>query len=191
MSDAEKWDARYRASAAREVPACLALREHAHLLPPAGEALDLACGLGGNALALARHGLTTSAWDVSREAIERLRQLAAAAGLRVAGEARDAVARPPAPGSFDVIVVSRFLERGLCPYIAAALRPGGLVYYQTFVRDKPAGVGPSNPDYLLGDNELLALFAGLQVLVYHDEGTLGDTGRGVRNESLLIARRRA
>ncbi|HEB99563.1 MAG TPA: SAM-dependent methyltransferase, partial [Thiotrichales bacterium] len=67
---AAKWDARYRESAT--AVATEVLVENRHLLPAVGEALDLACGLGGNALLLARHGLRTTAWDLSPVAIERL-----------------------------------------------------------------------------------------------------------------------
>ncbi len=38
------------------------------------------------------------------------------------------------PESFDVIVVSHLLDRTLAPALVAALRPGGLLYYQTSVR---------------------------------------------------------
>lgn len=41
------------------------LLDNSHLLPASGRALDLACGLGANALYLAKRGMTTSAWDLS------------------------------------------------------------------------------------------------------------------------------
>ncbi len=182
---ADKWDARYRAAGAAKAVEVLA--ENRHLLPAAGEALDLACGLGGNALLLARHGLRTTAWDLSPVAIGRLAR--AAADLPLSAEVRDVLAAPPAAESFDVIVVSRFLERDLCPALMAALRPGGLLFYQTFTRDKAIPGGPSNPAFLLAENELLRLFAGLRLRVYREEGRLGDVTRGLRNEALLVAQR--
>ena len=182
---AAKWDARYRGSAT--AAATEVLVENRHLLPAVGEALDLACGLGGNALLLARHGLRTTAWDLSPVAIERL--AAEAEGLPLRAEVRDVLAAPPAAGSFDVIVVSRFLERDLCPLLMAALRPGGLLFYQTFTRDKAVPGGPSTPDFLLAENELLRLFEGLRLRVYREEGCLGDVTRGLRNEALLVAQR--
>ena len=51
-----KWDGRYADSAA-VAPALEVLVDNAHLLPQAGDALDLASGLGGSALFLARRGL--------------------------------------------------------------------------------------------------------------------------------------
>jgi tellurite methyltransferase len=47
-----KWDARYRERDRIPSPA-LVLSENLHLLPGSGAALDLACGLGENALLLA------------------------------------------------------------------------------------------------------------------------------------------
>ena len=182
----EKWDARYR-EAATAGTACAVLADNAHLLPVNGRALDLACGLGGNALLLARHGLETRAWDLSHVAIERLNATAAAEGLALDAEVRDVVAEPPPPASFDVIVVSHFLERDLCPALAAALRSGGLLFYQTFTRERVSEDGPKNPDYRLLPGELLARFPWLRVIVYRDEGTLGDTAHGFRNQAQLVA----
>jgi 2-polyprenyl-3-methyl-5-hydroxy-6-metoxy-1,4-benzoquinol methylase len=47
------------------------LAENEHLLPPGGgRALDLACGLGGNAVFLARRGFEVDAVDISEVGIE-------------------------------------------------------------------------------------------------------------------------
>lgn len=186
----ETWEARYRNASSRTAQAAPVLREYAYLLPRHGDALDVACGLGGNALLLAARGLRVTAWDISAHAIAALRAAAGDRGLELQAEVRDVEALPPPPTSFDVITVSRFLSRPLCAYLRDALRPSGVLYYQTFVRDKVTQTGPNNPDYLLDDNELLTLFAGLRVLLYRDEGTQGDTQSGVRNEAWLVAQRR-
>ncbi|VAW97341.1 Methyltransferase type 12 [hydrothermal vent metagenome] len=182
---ATKWDDRYRTTG--QPGAARVLAENSHLLPASGEALDLACGLGGNALLLAQAGLRTQAWDISPLALERLN--AAAAGLPLRTKVCDVLAAPPAPLSFDIIVVSRFLARDLCPALMIALRPGGLLFYQTFTRDKGVPGGPSNPDFLLAKNELLQLFTGLHLRVYREEGCIGDTQQGLRNEALLVAQK--
>jgi tellurite methyltransferase len=165
------------------------LVEFQHLLPTRGVALDLAAGLGGNALLLAGHGLEAHAWDISPVAMERLRGFAAKRGLAVATEVRDAVREPPEAGRFDVIVVNRFLERSLAPALIAALRPGGLLYYQTFSRARVDDTGPKNPAYRLDDNELISLFRPLTLRAYREEGLLGDLERGLRNEAWLVGQR--
>jgi tellurite methyltransferase len=165
------------------------LTENRHLLPAQGQALDIACGAGANAILLARHGLDTTAWDVSAEAIGSLTRKCAGLGLQMRIEQRDVIAAPPEPRSFDVITASRFLDRPLMPRIIEALRPQGLVFYQTFIRDAATPDGPRNPAYRLEPNELLSLFSGLQILVYREEGTVGDTAAGWRNEAMLVARK--
>lgn len=187
----DKWDSRYRARFDTEPTAALVLREYAHLLPRSGVALDLACGRGGNALWLARAGLQVRAWDISPVAIESLQQLASQQGLAITATVRDVVLEAPPPASFDVIVVSNFLERTLSGALCAALRPGGLLFYQTFVADRVGAQGPGNPAYLLAQNELREMFAPLTLRVYREEGTLGDITQGLRNEALLIAQRQS
>ena len=70
-----KWDARYRENKIVHTEAASVLAENRHLLPRSGVALDLACGIGANARLLASHGLTTSAWDISTEALEHVQRL--------------------------------------------------------------------------------------------------------------------
>jgi SAM-dependent methyltransferase len=168
------------------------LSENLHLLPAHGKALDLACGLGANAVLLGQRGLETWAWDISPVAIARLDEAAQQANLTVHTEVRNVIVQPPEPDSFDVIVVSRFLERSLAPSLQAALRPAGVLFYQTFTKLRvTAEGGPRNPHFLLADNELLHLFAGLKVRVYREEGLLGELGVGFRNEAMLIAQKEA
>ena len=186
-STREKWDAIYACADGKPPEPIEALRDYAYLLPTSGTALDLACGRGGNALFLAQHGLHTSAWDISSVAIERLRERSDESGLQIDAQVCDVVDQPPPANAFDVIVVTRFLERQLADSLVNALKPLGLLIYQTFVVEKTDRSGPSNPDFLLAPNELLALFQQLRVRVFLDLGNCGDANSGLRNESLLIA----
>ncbi len=191
VTDAQKWD-RIHSTPDSPPPAPAAvLFQNQHLLPPCGDALDLACGRGGNALLLAAHGLQTSAWDISSVALAALHRAASDAGYLITTDCRDVSAMPPSPASQDVIVVSHFLDRALAPHLIAALRPGGLLFYQTFVRAAVEAIGPSNPLYRLGPNELLQLFRPLRLLVYREEGTVGDIKQGWRNEALLVGQKPA
>jgi len=185
----EKWDRRYRHTDRVPEPARV-LNDNLHLLPASGRALDLACGLGANALALAHCGLDTVAWDLSPVAIETLLRRAAEKQLTLSAAAIDVVASPPVPESFDVIVVAHFLERALAGSLVPALRPGGLLFYQTFTRSRVNDTGPGNPAYRLADNELLSLFVPpMRLRVYREEGTLGNTNVGFRNLAMMVAER--
>ncbi|MCB1759864.1 MAG: methyltransferase domain-containing protein [Gammaproteobacteria bacterium] len=184
----EKWDQRHAAAEGHGEVASVLLH-NSHLLPAHGAALDLACGRGASAVWLAARGLQVSAWDLSPVGIDRLEALAREQGVELHAEVRDVIAAPPEPSSFDLILVSYFLERSLAPALIAALRPGGLLCYQTFSVDAVSDCGPSNPDFRLAENELLRLFAPLRVRAYREEGRLGDCSRGVRDIAWLVAER--
>ncbi|MCU7924732.1 MAG: methyltransferase domain-containing protein [Candidatus Thiodiazotropha sp. (ex Dulcina madagascariensis)] len=182
----KKWDERH-AGAEKAPLAAEVLQHNLYLLPAKGRALDLACGLGGNALLLARQGLQVSAWDISPVAIERLQGFAAEEGLQnLSAEVRNVERSPPPPGRFDLIIVSYYLERALIPSLIDALRPGGLIYYQTFTRIAVSSLGPQDPAYRLDDNELLRLFNGLHLRFYREENLLGDVLQGIRDVAMLV-----
>ncbi|ACL71302.1 methyltransferase domain-containing protein [Thioalkalivibrio sulfidiphilus] len=182
----DKWDARYRDADVAQASACRVLTEFAHLLPEKGRALDLASGLGGNARLLAQYGLDTEAWDISPVAADKLNVLAQAQSLPLQARVRDVEQSPPEPESYNVIVVSRFLDRARVPALIDALRPGGLLFYETFTREAVDATGPSDPAFRLAPNELLQLFAPLRLVAYREEGVIGDTSRGWRNEAYLV-----
>ena len=189
-TDQVKWDRIYTDGAGKSAEPCHVLSSHSHLLPPGGAALDLACGRGANALYLSSRGYSTRAWDISEVAIQRLADLAKQRGLPLTAQQRDVTADPPEPASFDIIIVSRFLDRALAPAICAALKEQGLLFYQTFIHEKVSDTGPHNPAYRLQANELLHLFSPLHLIYYHEEGCVGNTGQGIRNEAMLIAQKR-
>jgi tellurite methyltransferase len=184
-----KWDARYRELEIGAARPARALSEHLHLLPTAGRALDVACGLGGNALLLAGLGLDVTAYDVSAVAVNKLNTYAQGQQLKLRAELRDVERAPPPAGAFDVVTVSYFLERSLTAALIDALRSGGLLFYQTFTLERVDDTGPSNPAFRLATNELLRLFAPLRILLYREEGLVGDLSRGLRNEAMLIGRK--
>jgi len=189
MSIKKKWNERYRA-ATGERQASRVLKENLHLLPGNGCALDLACGLGGNAILLAQQGLKVDAWDVADVPIAALQEIALKRQLCIQAEVRDVEANPPVPETFDVIIVSYFLDRDIIPALIQALKPGGLIYYQTFTRQRVSDRGPQRAEFRLADQELLQLFSGLQVLFYREEGCVGDVQKGFRDEAMLIGRKK-
>jgi SAM-dependent methyltransferase len=187
MDIVEKWNVRYRTKT-DEPQAARVLRENLHLLPDRGRALDLACGLGGNSILLAEQGLAVDAWDIADVAIAALQERARARGLSIRAAVRDVEVDPPAPETYDVIVVSYFLDRDLIPALVRALKSGGLIYYQTFIRQAVSERGPQCEEFRLEEQELLSLFSGLQVLF--EEGRVGDLQQGFRDEAMFIGRKR-
>lgn len=186
-----KWDAIYSQAGNEACPPAQVLAENAFLLPENGTALDLACGLGGNAIFLARQGLAVTAIDISSVAIEKLTAHAALQGLDINASQQKIDRHSLMELRFDVIVVSRFLDRNLSDAIIGALNPAGLLFYQTYTRKKAGRHGPNNPDYLLAESELLALFSPLRPVFYRDNGLIGNKMMGLRGEAQFIGQKYA
>ena len=186
-----KWDNIYkrRCQAEQAPTAARVLTEYAHLLPAHGIALDLACGLGGNTFFLSKQGLSVDAWDISEIATDHINQQTAAYPNKITTTTIDVSSADIPINHYDVITISRFLDRTITANIIAALKPNGLLFYQTFTLDKVSSDGPSNPSFLLKKNELLQLFSNLSLIVYQEEGALGDVQKGFRNEAMLIAQK--
>jgi len=144
----------------------------ARLAPPRGErlcALDVAIGRGRHAVALALAGFKTFGVDVRFDAVRDAQLAAEAAAVRVHVWCADLTQHPLPSARFDVIVVTRYLQRDLFPVLRRAVRPGGVVLYETFTTAQRAlGWGPAAPDHLLEPGELLRSFEGFEVLFYEE-----------------------
>jgi len=185
-----KWDKVYQSDASSPGEPVAVLSDNLFLLPQKGTALDLASGLGANALILAKQGLTTQAWDISAIALGRLQQQADAHALPINTFTREITPDSFASCCFDVVVVSRFLDRSICNAIMESLKPNGLLFYQTYTQDKTSGPGPKNPRFLLAENELLQLFSPLKRVYYRENSGLGMIQQGLRNEAQFIGQKR-
>jgi SAM-dependent methyltransferase len=123
--------------------------------------LDVACGAGRHLRYLASLGYAVVGVDRDEQA------LAALAGLR-GTELRAADieggAWPFSPEEFDGVVVTNYLHRPLFPHLVGALRPGGILIYETFARGNERYGRPSNPDFLLEPGELLRRIEPLSVI---------------------------
>jgi tellurite methyltransferase len=179
-----KWDRRH-ADAGLTKPLPL-IEQVARQYPP-GCALDLACGLGRHALLLAEYGWAVTALDASAVAIGRLRETAAARGLRIEARVENLEADDfdiPSE-TFDLICDSFYLQRSLITRIQKGTRAGGLVAFALPVRDDALGVEPMNPDYLVEPGEVRNWFGDWEVLEYKEDREAG----GGRLVAGLIARR--
>lgn len=183
---ADKWNGVYSQADSSVIQASEVLIDNVFLLPKTGTALDLACGLGGNALFLTKQGLAVTAWDISSVAVATLAAAADRQGLNINACQQNISSLSLAKSSFDVITVSRFLDRTLTDAIIGALKPGGLLFYQTFTKEKTSGQGPNNPEFLLERNEFLGLFSRLAVLFYRENSLCGNLQKGLRGETQFV-----
>lgn len=165
-----RWDKKYRVSdfAAK---ACYTLRSHRHLFPPTGKALDLACGLGGNAIYLAQAGLSVEAWDYSNVALKKLNTRSKQLNLDIKVTCVDLEQETGAPfvsqdAQFDLICVSNYLHRPLFKNLVDLLKPQGLLIYETFYYPNNSGIGPKQERFLLQKEELTSLMPTLTQISY-------------------------
>src|SRR4029077_11751584 len=75
---------------------------------------------------------------------------------------------PFAPGGFDGVVVTNYLHRPVFPHLVAALRPGGVLIYETFAAGNERYGRPANPDFLLEPGELLRRVEPLSVIGFEE-----------------------
>ena len=175
-SDRTRWDEKY---ARKSVPAALVpdewLIQCAAEISP-GSALDLACGLGHNAIWLAQQGWTVDAIDVSPAGLELAQQLAECQRVHVNWIAADLDDYMPQSGLYDLVTVFRYLDRKrVPPIVSIALAPGGHLVYETFSsrQFERADNHLKNPAFALQPGELPLLFENLEPIT-HQEVELDD-----------------
>lgn len=190
MSDRTTWEARYAGRVAEPLaPPSPLLTEHRHMLPQSGWALDVACGDGRNALWMARQGFVVDAFDIAFAALRGLAVAAAAERLPVRPVQADLERFALPADRYALVVNVRYLQRSLLPALRCAVAPGGVIAFETFLREQARIGHPRNPDFLLEPGELRTAFAGFETLI--DEEGLYDGGSGAAYLARLLARRPA
>ena len=125
------------------------IREHR---PTATEVLDCSCGIGTQALGLARLGYRVVGTDISERSLERARNEAASQGVDATFAACDFRDLSPIPGSFDVVIscdnaiphllTDEDLMRAFRA-MRSKLRPEGLLVISVRDYDKALGERPA------------------------------------------------
>ncbi|MGD9849653.1 MAG: dihydroneopterin aldolase [Nitrospirales bacterium] len=142
---------------------------------PAGKALDVAAGRGRHSVFLVSKQFTVHAVDRDSDALSSLqdkaRRHALASLTTQIMDLESDPSNPPDLGheSYDVILVFFYLYRPLFPKLLQALKPGGMLLYETFLIDNHLlHRHPRRKEFCLGRNELLDLIRGLRVLHYEE-----------------------
>jgi SAM-dependent methyltransferase len=139
-----------------------------------GAALDFACGTGRHARLLAGAGFDVLAIDRNVDALRDLRRVSAASPWRIALLAADLTTYVPPRRRYQVVVVTRYLDRARFATIVEALAPGGVLLYETFTTHQLRyDRGPRSPEHLLAPGELRLLTAGMDML-FDEEVTAPD-----------------
>lgn len=158
------------------------MNEHTFLLS-GGTALDLAAGMGSNALCLARYGYEVEAIDISLDALRRLQSEARLRKTPVNCLVADLDCYPLPRQRYDLVCIFYFFSPSLMPSIINSLKLGGLLFYATFNHLHRSIKPEFNPAYLVPPHGLLRYFP--QFLVLLNEESAGKQGNICR----LIARK--
>ena len=157
----------------------------------ARQVLDLACGRGRHSLAAAKGKAVVVGLDRNRTHLRYLYSKAKHQKMNsklflVCGDLEADSQHILLEQTWDVVLVFRYLHRPLCNWIEQALRPGGLLLYETFTKEQVKfNTGPKNPDFLLEKGELPELFSTLES-EYFEETISYDRGQALAS---LAARR--
>lgn len=128
--------------------------------------LDIGCGGGRDAIFLTKNRMSVIAIDHEAKVLKRAKALAALSGASVKFKCCDIKKPNCLPDQkFELIVVVRFLNREMFPYIKEAITPGGFILFQTFVEGVEKFDSPKNPNFILGKTELAEVFDGFNIIV--------------------------
>jgi len=125
--------------------------------------LDVACGSGRHLRYLSSLGFSVVGVDRDAAALAAFREVA---GVEVHVADIESGPWPFAPGEFDGVVVTNYLWRPLFASLVGALRPGGVLIYETFALGNEHHGRPANPDHLLQRDELLQRVRPLSVVAF-------------------------
>lgn len=162
------------------------IEKHASLIPACAPVLDVACGTGRHSLFLAARGHRVVGVDIDREALSGL---AVRRGILPLVADLERGGWPFRRGAFAAVIVVNYLWRPLFPVLLAALEPGGVLLYDTFMQGNERYGRPRNPDFLLAPGELRAVFSGALEIIDYAEGEFNRPRPACRQ--MIAARRPA
>ena len=157
----------------------------ARLITAGGTVLDLASGNGRHARYLARLGYRVEAVDRDSAA---LAALAGVAGISTLCADLEGSPWPCGAGRFDGVVVTNYLYRPLMAAVLDALRPGGVLIYETFALGNERFGRPSNPEFLLRPGELLQCVDGRLSVLAFEQGLVERPGPAVIQRICAVRR---
>jgi tellurite methyltransferase len=177
LEDKPDWDKRYKEGFYDgAVHPHEFLKKFWEFLPAGGRVVDIAMGTGRDLLFLARQSFHVYGLDRSWEGLKLATELFGQNGLHLAAIQADALRLPLRLGAFDGVVVFYFLEREIMGELKLLLKPGGVLFYETFLKRQNEIDRRRNPAFLRDDGELHGYFRDFETLFY-EEGIFTADGR--------------
>ena len=157
------------------------------LVADGARVLDVACGHGRHSRWFAERGCRVTAVDRDEALLD---QLAPLAGITPLTSDLESDPWPFEGEEFDAIVVTNYLHRPLFPHLLRALADDGALLYETFALGNEQYGKPSNPNFLLSDGELLAIFGASLTVVAFEQGLTGGERPAVVQRLAAVGKRR-
>ncbi|MBI5191971.1 MAG: class I SAM-dependent methyltransferase [Nitrospirae bacterium] len=152
---------------------------------PMGKALDVAMGKGRNTIFLASHGFEVTGLERDEESIKICKDDAKTAGVQIDArcvDLEDLESYKIEKSAYDLVICFYYLQRNLFSRIKDALKPQGMIIYETFLIDQHIKTGhPRRREYCFEHNELLRLFPDFRILYYHE----GQDSKGTYKAGLV------
>ena len=186
--DAQLWNARYLTDKEhwfRRQPYAL-VRAYIDQLPLRGLALDVAAGVAPAGIYLARRGLRVIAMDISEAGLRLAQQRARELALSLYPVVMDMSDPWLPPGKFDVILNFYYLSRPLFASYRQALKPGGWLFFESFVQDAARS---GNPAHTLESGGLYTDFQDWEVLFHAETWKNRGGALSSRRIAQLVARK--
>ncbi len=167
LNDKLKWDKKYQ-----NTPSLLEKREPSKKLinlltkVKGKKALDVASGAGRNSIYLASKGFDVEAIDISQVALNELDKKGFS---NITCKLVDLDEYEVSKNTYDLIIMTNFLDRKLIPKLASALKTDGILFIETYMHDEINEKPSSNPDFLLQKGELKSFFSDEFEILDYDE----------------------
>ena len=128
-------------------------------------ALDLACGSGRHSIFLSNKGYKVISVDLNFFCLSSFYENNI---FKVKSDIENLDAWPFKEASFDIIVVTNFLNRLIFKSIKESMKKNGYLIYETFGEGHERLGRPKNKDYLLQKDELLKLTKNMSLICYEE-----------------------